>query len=70
MTSNQYALRYGKNLGIHINFIKIASFLFAENEVQQNSDIYEHTKHYQPFSSLSPALADNSLFYLLFFLIS
>ena len=57
-----------KNSDIHINFVKIASFVFAAKEAQWNSVIYEHTKHYQPISSLSANLAVNPLCYLLVYL--
>ena len=50
-----------KNSGIHINFVKIASLVFAENEV------CEHTKH-QPFSSLFAALAVTAISYIFVYL--
>ena len=52
-----------KNSGVHINFVKIASFVFAENEV------CEHTKH-QPFSSLFAALAVTAISYIFVYLMT
>ena len=50
-----------KKTQVFISTVKIPSFVFAENEVQRNGDICEHTKHYQQFSSSSAAFAVDSL---------
>lgn len=62
--------RMKKNSGIQINFVKIASFVFAKNKVQWKSNICKHTKYYQPFSSLSAALAVDPLCYILVYLMT
>ena len=59
-----------KNSGIQINFIKIASFASAEKEVQRNSNICKHTKHYRLFTSLAVVLAVDLLYCILVYLMT
>ena len=68
VSSNRCGWRYEKNSGIQINFIK--SFASAEKEVQRNSNICKHTKHYRLFTSLAVVLAVDLLCCILVYLMT